>query len=91
MTDLSAPSSAALDHWTYIARYEDLIDGKDRAIDVSKVDVSMNGIEPQDRTFFAAIRDGGEQNASLRQALPCASAARALWAADFRFTVGKTH
>ncbi|HRQ03585.1 MAG TPA: Gfo/Idh/MocA family oxidoreductase, partial [Ottowia sp.] len=41
---------------TYIARYDDLFTGKDEKIDVSKVDVSMNGIELQDREFFAAIR-----------------------------------
>jgi 2-hydroxy-4-carboxymuconate semialdehyde hemiacetal dehydrogenase len=59
------------DHGTYIARYDDLIDGKDNKIDVSKVDVSMNGIELQDREFFAAIRDGREPNASVHQVLPC--------------------
>lgn len=46
------------DNGTYIARYDDLVDGKDQKIDVSKVDVSMNGIELQDREFFAAIREG---------------------------------
>ncbi|MGA7537957.1 MAG: Gfo/Idh/MocA family oxidoreductase [Steroidobacteraceae bacterium] len=56
---------------TYIARYDDLIDGKDHKIDVSKVDVSMNGIELQDREFFAAIREGREPNASVHQVLPC--------------------
>ncbi|MCX8116070.1 MAG: oxidoreductase, partial [Burkholderiaceae bacterium] len=40
-------------------------------IDVSKVDVSMNGIELQDREFFAAIREGREPNASVAQVLPC--------------------
>ena len=45
------------DHGTYIARYDDLIDGKDRKIDVSHVDVSMNGIELQDREFFSSIRE----------------------------------
>jgi 2-hydroxy-4-carboxymuconate semialdehyde hemiacetal dehydrogenase len=59
------------DHGTYIARYDDLIDGKDNKIDVSKVDVSMNGIELQDREFFAAIREGREPNASVHQVLPC--------------------
>jgi len=59
------------DHGTYIARYDDLIDGKDKSIDVSKVDVSMNGIELQDREFFAAIREDREPNASVRQVLPC--------------------
>jgi len=59
------------DRGTYIARYDDLVDGKDRKIDVSAVDVSMNGIELQDREFFAAIRAGREPNASVRQVLPC--------------------
>ncbi|MCB1718513.1 MAG: Gfo/Idh/MocA family oxidoreductase [Candidatus Competibacteraceae bacterium] len=59
------------DTGTYIARYDDLFTGKDEAIDVSKVDVSMNGIELQDREFFAAIREGREPNASVAQVLPC--------------------
>jgi 2-hydroxy-4-carboxymuconate semialdehyde hemiacetal dehydrogenase len=59
------------DHGTYIARYDDLIDGKDQKIDVSHVGVSMNGIELQDREFFSAIREGREPNASVAQVLPC--------------------
>ena len=59
------------DSGTYIARYDDLFNGKDEKIDVSKVDVSMNGIELQDREFFAAIREGREPNASVTQVLPC--------------------
>ncbi|MHB8814603.1 MAG: Gfo/Idh/MocA family oxidoreductase [Steroidobacteraceae bacterium] len=59
------------DNGTYIARYDDLVDGKDQKIDVSKVDVSMNGIELQDREFFAAIREKREPNASVHQVLPC--------------------
>ena len=59
------------DSGTYIARYDDLFNGKDEKIDVSKVDVSMNGIELQDREFFAAIREGREPNASVAQVLPC--------------------
>ena len=58
------------DNGTYIARYDDLIDGKDNKIDVSKVDVSMNGIELQDREFFAAIKEKREPNASIAQFLP---------------------
>jgi 2-hydroxy-4-carboxymuconate semialdehyde hemiacetal dehydrogenase len=56
---------------TFIARYDDLFNGKEEKIDVSKVDVSMNGIELQDREFFAAIREGREPNASVAQVLPC--------------------
>ena len=59
------------DTGTYIARYDDLFTGKDEKIDVSQVDVSMNGIELQDREFFAAIREGREPNASVAQVLPC--------------------
>jgi 2-hydroxy-4-carboxymuconate semialdehyde hemiacetal dehydrogenase len=58
------------DNGTYIARYDDLLDGEEKKIDVSKVDVSMNGIELQDREFFAAIRERREPNASVAQALP---------------------
>jgi 2-hydroxy-4-carboxymuconate semialdehyde hemiacetal dehydrogenase len=58
------------DHGTYLARYDDLVDGKDQKIDLSNVDVSMNGIELQDREFFAAIREGREPNASVAQVLP---------------------
>jgi 2-hydroxy-4-carboxymuconate semialdehyde hemiacetal dehydrogenase len=56
---------------TYLARYDDLYNGKDEQIDVSQVAVSMNGIELQDREFFAAIREGREPNASVAQVLPC--------------------
>jgi 2-hydroxy-4-carboxymuconate semialdehyde hemiacetal dehydrogenase len=58
------------DHGTYIARYDELLNGKNESIDVSKVDVSMNGIELQDREFFAAIREKREPNASVAQCLP---------------------
>jgi 2-hydroxy-4-carboxymuconate semialdehyde hemiacetal dehydrogenase len=56
---------------TYIARYDDLFNGKEEKIDVSQVDVSMNGIELQDREFFAAIREGREPNSSVAQVLAC--------------------
>ena len=59
------------DTGTYLARYDDLFTGKDEKVDVSKVDVSMNGIELQDREFFAAIREGRKPNASVDQVLPC--------------------
>ena len=59
------------DSATYLARYDDLFNGKEEKIDVSKVDVSMNGIELQDREFFAAIREGREPNASVAKVLPC--------------------
>lgn len=59
------------DSGTYIARYDDLFNGKDEKIDVSQVDVSMNGIELQDREFFAAIAEGREPNASVGKVLDC--------------------
>ena len=59
------------DNGTYIARYDELITGRDQPVDVSKVDVSMNGIELQDREFIAAIRERREPNASVQQVLPC--------------------
>ncbi len=59
------------DNGTFKAFYDDLSDGKDNKIDVSKVDVSMDGIELIDREFIAAIRENREPNASLNQLLPC--------------------
>ena len=63
------------DTGTYIARYDDLVQshskGPETPIDVSGVDVSLNGIELQDREFFAAIRERREPNASVAQVLPC--------------------
>jgi len=57
------------DNGTYLARYDDLVDGDQQPIDLSKIDVSMNGIELQDREFFAAISEGREPNASVAQCL----------------------
>ncbi|MFF8617425.1 MULTISPECIES: Gfo/Idh/MocA family oxidoreductase [unclassified Streptomyces] len=59
------------DTGTYIARYDDLFTGKDEPIDVSGVDISMDGIELQDREFVAAIREGREPNSSIAQVMPC--------------------
>lgn len=59
------------DSTTYIARYDDLFTGREEPIDVSTIDVSMNGIELQDREFFAAIREDREPNASIASVLPC--------------------
>ncbi len=56
---------------TYIARYDDLVNGKEEPIDVSNVAVSMNGIELQDREFIAAIREGRDPNSSVGQVLDC--------------------
>jgi 2-hydroxy-4-carboxymuconate semialdehyde hemiacetal dehydrogenase len=56
---------------TYLARYDDLYTGKEEKIDVSQVAVSMNGIELQDREFFAAIREGREPNSSVGKVFAC--------------------
>ena len=59
------------DNGTYIARYDDLVTGREEPVDVTAVDVSTNGIELQDREFIAAIREGREPNSSVRDVLPC--------------------
>lgn len=59
------------DSATYLARYDDLFTGKEEQIDVSAVDVSLNGIELQDREFIAAIRERREPNSSITQVLEC--------------------
>ena len=59
------------DTGTWIARYDDLVTGREEPVDVSGVDVSMNGIELQDREFIAAISEGREPNSSVAQVLPC--------------------
>ncbi|MGI9594596.1 MAG: Gfo/Idh/MocA family oxidoreductase [Acidimicrobiales bacterium] len=59
------------DTGTYIARYDDLVTGRDEPIDVSNIDVSMNGIELQDREFIAAIEEGREPNSSVEQVIGC--------------------
>jgi 2-hydroxy-4-carboxymuconate semialdehyde hemiacetal dehydrogenase len=59
------------DNGTYIARYDDLVTGREEPVDVSKVDVSTNGIELQDREFVAAIREGREPNSSIASVLGC--------------------
>ena len=59
------------DTGTYIARYDDLFTGKEEPVDVSAVEVSMNGIELQDREFFAAIKEGREPNSSVHQVFAC--------------------
>jgi 2-hydroxy-4-carboxymuconate semialdehyde hemiacetal dehydrogenase len=58
------------DNGTYKALYDDLVDGRDKPIDLSSVDVSMNGIELEDREFFAAIKEQREPKSSVAQVLP---------------------
>jgi 2-hydroxy-4-carboxymuconate semialdehyde hemiacetal dehydrogenase len=58
------------DNGTYIARYDELVDGHENQIDLSNVDVSMDGVELQDREFINAIKENREPNASVGQALP---------------------
>jgi 2-hydroxy-4-carboxymuconate semialdehyde hemiacetal dehydrogenase len=59
------------DTGTYIARYDDLVTGKEDPVDLSGVAVSNNGIELQDREFIAAIREGRQPNSSVAQVLDC--------------------
>ncbi len=59
------------DNGTYIARYDDLINGRDEPIDVTKVAVSMDGIELQDREFVAAIRENRAPKSSVEEVLGC--------------------
>jgi 2-hydroxy-4-carboxymuconate semialdehyde hemiacetal dehydrogenase len=59
------------DNGTYMARYDDLVTGREEPVDVSAVDVSTNGIELQDREFIAAIREGRAPNASVSDVLGC--------------------
>jgi len=66
------------DNGTFIARYDDLVTGREEPIDVSKVDVSTNGIELQDREFVAAIREGRQPNSSVADVLPCYQVLRKL-------------
>jgi 2-hydroxy-4-carboxymuconate semialdehyde hemiacetal dehydrogenase len=66
------------DNGTYIARYDDLVTGREEPIDVSHVDVSTNGIELQDREFVAAIREGRQPNSSVADVLPCYQVLREL-------------
>src|SRR5690606_27976028 len=56
---------------TYIARYDDLVTGKEEPVDLSGVAVSNNGIELQDREFVAAIREGREPNSSVASVIDC--------------------
>ena len=58
------------DNGTYKAYYDDLSDGKDNVIDLTQVDVSMNGIELEDREFFAAIRENRPVKSSVADVLP---------------------
>ena len=59
------------DNGTWIARYDDLVTGREEPVDLSGVAVSNNGIELQDREFVAAIRERREPNSSVAQVLPC--------------------
>ncbi len=59
------------DNGTYLARYDDLVTGREEPVDVSHVDVSTNGIELQDREFIAAIREGHQPDSSIADVLGC--------------------
>lgn len=59
------------DNGTYVARYDELVSGRDEVVDVSGVDVSLDGIELQDREFIRAILEGREPNSSVHSVLDC--------------------
>ena len=59
------------DSATYIARYDDLVNGREEPIDLAGVAVSNNGIELQDREFISAIREGREPNSSVAKVFDC--------------------
>jgi len=59
------------DTGTFLARYDDLVTGKEEPVDLAGVAVSSNGIELQDREFIAAIREGREPNSSVQSVMPC--------------------
>ena len=63
---------------TYIARYDDLVTGKEETIDLTGVTVSDNGIELQDREFVAAILEGREPNSSVQSVIDCYRTLQAL-------------
>ena len=58
------------DNGTYIARYDDLVDGYENPVDLSGVAESQNGIELEDREFFSAIREEREPSSSVAECLP---------------------
>ena len=57
------------DNGTYIARYDDLFDGREEPVDLSDVAVSDNGIELIDREFIVAIKEGRAPNGSVHEVL----------------------
>ena len=57
------------DNGTYTAYYDELVDGHGQTVDLSGVDVSLNGIELQDREFIAAIRDNREPRSGVASVL----------------------
>ena len=58
------------DTGTYVARYDELVDGYDKPVDLSGLYPSLDGYELQAREFFDAIGEGREPNASVAQCLP---------------------
>lgn len=66
------------DNGTYIARYDDLVTGKEEPVNLTGVTVSDNGIELQDREFVAAILEGREPNSSVQSVIDCYRTLQAL-------------
>lgn len=67
----AASSATSATPEPYVARYDDLVDGQDTLIDLTGLDVSLDGVELQDREFVAAIREGREPDAAIAQVMPC--------------------
>ncbi len=58
------------DNGTYIARYDELVDGYEKPVDLSGIGVSLNGVELEDREFIAAIRERRDPESSFAKCLP---------------------
>ncbi|MGH9233700.1 MAG: Gfo/Idh/MocA family oxidoreductase [Acidimicrobiales bacterium] len=58
------------DTGTFVASYDDLVDGNGKPVDVSGVATAADGIEVQDREFVASLREGREPEASVARCLP---------------------
>ncbi|HEY7071152.1 MAG TPA: Gfo/Idh/MocA family oxidoreductase [Acidimicrobiales bacterium] len=58
------------DTGTYVAVYDDLVDGEGKPVDLSGLGVAIDGIENQDREFVTAVREGREPEASVARCLP---------------------
>jgi 2-hydroxy-4-carboxymuconate semialdehyde hemiacetal dehydrogenase len=58
------------DEGAYVARYDALVDGWGKPIDISGVAEATDGVQLQDHEFVAAIREGREPRSSVHAVLP---------------------